>query len=133
MKRGTAVVVASLLVGLAVLFPLGAFAGGELADDDDDRPEGDKTKGPYGFVKDTRGAVIAEATVTVDVKNRGQVVTQTNLLGAYRIPTFGIEIKPDDVTIGCKKEGFKQVQVLERLGMGDPKDGFEVECVMQKQ
>ncbi len=95
--------------------------------------KGDKTTGPYGFVKDTRGSVVADATVTVDIKNRGQLVTQTNILGAYRIPTFGIAINPDDVTISCKKEGYKQVSVMHRLGMADPKAGFEVECTLQKQ
>lgn len=124
-------IVAIAMIGLAVVFPVCAWAGGELTDEDHD--DGDTTSGPYGFVKDTRGVVIPEATVTVDIKNRGQLVTQTNLLGAYRIPTFGIQIKPEEVTISCKKDGYKQVSVQERLGIADPNGGFEVECVMQKQ
>ena len=52
----------------------------------------------------------------MDIKNRGQLVTQTNLLGAYQIPTFGIEIKPEDVTISCKKDGYKQISVVHREG-----------------
>ena len=70
--------------------------------------------------------------MTVDIKNRGQIVTQTNILGAYKIPTFGVQIKPDDVTIGCKKDGYKQVGVIQREGMSDPSEGFEVECTLQK-
>jgi len=69
--------------------------------------------------------------VTVDIKNRGQLVTQTNILGAYKIPTFGIQIKPEEVTIRCKKDGYKQVSVVEN-GVADPNGGFEVECTMQK-
>ena len=69
----------------------------------------------------------------MDIKNRGQLVTQTNLLGAYKIPTFGIVIKPEEVTISCKKDGYKQVSVQQRLGMGDGQGGFEVECTLQKQ
>jgi hypothetical protein len=84
-------------------------------------------------VKDTRGSALPEATVTVDIKNRGQLVTQTNVLGAYKIPTFGIEIKPEEVTISCKKDGYKQVEVVQRSEITDPKAGFEVECVMRKQ
>jgi hypothetical protein len=130
MKRG--VLIATLLVAaMAVAAPHGAWAGGELTDEDHD--DGDTTTGPYGFVKDTRGNVIAEATVTVDIKNRGQLVTQTNVLGAYRIPTFGIEIKPEEVTISCKKDGYKMVGVEQRMAMGDQTGGFEVECTMQKQ
>src|SRR5690349_14467159 len=101
MKRGNALIVALMVAVVAGVFPFSAWAGGELTDEDKD--DGDTTTGPYGFVKDTRGAVVAEATVTVDIKNRGQLVTQTNVLGAYRIPTFGIEIKPEEVTISCKK------------------------------
>jgi hypothetical protein len=131
MKRGNVLIATLLVAAMAVALPLGAWAGGELTDEDHD--DGDTTTGPYGFVKDTRGSVIPEATVTVDIKNRGQLVTQTNLLGAYRIPTFGIEIKPDEVTISCKKDGYKMVGVEQRMGMGEPTAGFEVECTMQKQ
>jgi hypothetical protein len=130
MTKIQARIVAVAMIGLVVL-PVAALAGGELTDEDDiDDP--DKTTGPYGFVKDTRGAVVPEATVTVDIKNRGQLVTQTNLLGAYKIPTFGIVIKPEEVTISCKKDGYKMVNATERLGITDPNGGFEVECVLQK-
>ena len=78
-------IVAIAMIGLAVILPVGAWAGGELADEDH-HDDGDTTTGPYGFVKDTRGTAIPEATVTVDIKNRGQLVTQTNILGAYKIP-----------------------------------------------
>jgi hypothetical protein len=130
MNRRQAWMVAVAMIGLALIFPVSVWAGGELTDEDKD--DGDTTTGPYGFVKDTRGNAIPEASVTVDIKNRGQLVTQTNLLGAYKIPTFGIEIKPEEVTISCKKEGYKQVSVIER-GMADPNGGFEVECTLQKQ
>ena len=128
-------ILAIAMIGLAVVLSPAAWAGGTLEEDDHTHDEGDNTKGPYGFVKDTRGAVVPEATVTVDIENRGQLVTQTNILGAYRSPPFGIAIKPEEVTISCKKEGYKQVRVVERLAMGpfDPKAGFEVECTMQKQ
>jgi hypothetical protein len=124
-------IAAVAMIGLALVFPVSVWAGGELTDEDKD--DGDTTTGPYGFVKDSRGNPIPEAAVTVDIKNRGQLVTQTNILGAYKIPTFGIEIKPEEVTISCKKDGYKQVSVVERQGITDPGAGFEVECTMQKQ
>jgi hypothetical protein len=131
MKRAIAWAAIGLMIGWAVIFPISAWAGGELTDEDHD--DGDTTTGPYGFVKDTRGNALPEATVTVDIKNRGQLVTQTNILGAYRIPTFGIEIKPEEVTISCKKDGYKQVSVVQRESMSEPSAGFEVECTLQKQ
>ena len=132
MNRGQAWIVAVAMVGLAIVIPLNAWAGGELTDEDQDDAS-DTTTGPYGFVKDTRGSTIPEATVTVDIKNRGQLVTQTNVLGAYKIPTFGIEIKPEEVTISCKKDGYKQVSVVHREGLNDPSGAFEVECTLQRQ
>jgi hypothetical protein len=132
MNRGQVWFVAVAMIGLAFVIPVSAWAGGELTDEDQDDAS-DTTTGPYGFVKDTRGSTIPEATVTVDIKNRGQLVTQTNVLGADKIPTFGIEIKPEEVTISCKKDGYKQVKVEQRLGMGDGTGGFEVECTLQKQ
>lgn len=132
MNRGQSWIAAVAMIGLAIVIPPSAWAGGELTDEDHDDAS-DTTTGPYGFVKDTRGSTIPEATVTVDIKNRGQLVTQTNVLGAYKIPTFGIEIKPEEVTISCKKDGYKQVNVQQRLGMGDGTGGFEVECTLQKQ
>ncbi|HET7680764.1 MAG TPA: carboxypeptidase-like regulatory domain-containing protein [Xanthobacteraceae bacterium] len=132
MKLGNVGFVAVAMVSLALLLPLTAWAGGELADEDHD-DHGDTTKGPYGFVKDSRGSPVPEATVMVDIKNRGQLVTQTNILGAYKIPAFGIEIKAEDVTIGCKKDGYKQVSVVLREGLNDPSGAFEVECTLQKQ
>ena len=133
MKPGNAWIAAAAIVGLVFVLPPSALAGGMLGDDDHEHDEADKTTGPYGFVKDNRGSVIPDAMVTVDIKNRGQLVTQTNILGAYRIPTFGIAISPDDVEISCKKEGYTQISVVQRLGMADPKAGFEVECTMRKQ
>ena len=132
MKPYQARAVILAMIVLAVILPVGAWAGGELADDDH-HDEGDTTKGPYGFVKDTRGSPIPEATVTVDIKNRGQLVTQTNILGAYKIPAFGIEIKVEDVAISCKKDGYKQISVVHREGLNDPSGAFEVECTLQKQ
>jgi hypothetical protein len=130
MKRGKRSVAAA--IGLALL-ALPAQAGGELDDDDHEHADTDAAKGPYGFVKDTRGSPVAEAVVTVDVRNRGQLVTQTNILGAYRIPAFGIPILPQDVTVSCRKEGYRQVSVVHREGMNDPSGAFEVECTLQKQ
>src|SRR5215213_10169831 len=123
MKRRNAWIAIGLMTGWAIVYPITAWAGGELTDEDKD--DGDTTTGPYGFVKDTRGNALPEATVTVDIKNRGQLVTQTNVLGAYRIPTFGIDIKPEEVSISCKKDGYKQTSVEQRLGMGDQAGGFE--------
>lgn len=131
MKRGNAGIVTLVMVGLAILLPVSAFAGGELADEDHD--DSDKASGPYGFVKDTRGVAIPEATVTAEIKNRGPIIAHTNILGAYRIPGFGIDINPDDVTIACKKDGYKQLRVVRRQESPDGKAAVEIECTLERQ
>jgi hypothetical protein len=107
----------------------GARAGGEL---EDDEHLGDPTTGPYGFVKDTRGAAVPQATVIVDIKNRGPIVTYSNVLGAYRIPTFGKEVKPEDVTVTCRKEGYRLARVVPRMEHSNT-EAFEIECVLERQ
>jgi len=56
MKPIQARIVAIAMIGLAVVLPVCAWAGGELTDEDKD--DGDTTTGPFGFVKDTRGVEI---------------------------------------------------------------------------
>ena len=57
------------------------WAGGSGFGDDDDHHE---HEGPafFGFVKDTNGATVPDAKVTVAVKDRGGVITRTDALGA---------------------------------------------------
>ena len=60
-----------------------AWAGGAgFGDDDDTSAE----TGPsyFGFVRDTNGATVPGAKVTVAVKNHGSVITRTDALGTYR-------------------------------------------------
>ena len=93
-RRGS---VASLLVVLTCMLSTAAWCGGAGFGDDDDNSE---EEGPsyFGFVKDTNGATVPDAKVTVGVKDRGGVVTRTDALGAYKVPGFGKE-KVDDGTL----------------------------------
>ena len=104
------------------------WAGGSGFGEDDDHSE---EEGPayFGFVKDTNGATVADAKVTVSVKDRGGVITRTDALGAYRVPGFGKEVDPNEVLISCEKVGYKQVRVLRRQASGaDEKTPIETEC-----
>jgi hypothetical protein len=108
------------------------WAGGSGFGDDDHDHE---NEGPayFGFVKDTNGATISDAKVTVAIKDRGGVITRTDALGAYRVPGFGKEIDPKEVLISCEKQGYKQVRVLRRTAQdADPKVPIETECMMQR-
>jgi len=102
---------------------------------DDEGPDAHQDDGPsyFGFVKDSSGATMPDAKVTVAVKDRGGVVTRTDALGAYKVPGFGKEIEPKDVEITCEKEGYKQTRILRRrLPPPDSKIPVETECIMQR-
>jgi hypothetical protein len=87
----------------------------------------------FGFVRDTNGATVPDAKVTVGVKNRGGIVTRTDLLGTYKVPGFGKEVDPKDVEVSCDKPGYKQLRVVRRSSPStDPKIPVETECTLQR-
>jgi hypothetical protein len=108
------------------------WAGGSGFGDDDDHQE---HEGPafFGFVKDTNGATVADAKVTVAVKDRGGVITRTDALGAYRVPGFGKDVDPGEVVVSCEKAGYKQVRVLRRtVQNANAQTPIETECTLQR-
>ena len=82
---------AGAVLAIACAVSIAAWAGGSGFGDDDDNSE---EEGPsyFGFVRDTSGATVPDAKGTVGVKNRGGVVTRTDLLGTYKVPGFGKEV-----------------------------------------
>ncbi len=124
--------VAAIAFGITCALSSALWAGGSGFGDDDHDHE---TEGPayFGFVKDTNGATVADAKVTVAIKDRGGVITRTDALGAYRVPGFGKEIDPSSVVISCEKAGYKQVRVFRRTAQdADPKTPIETECTMSR-
>lgn len=113
---------------LAAALPCPLWAGGD-ADEHDEDPEA----GPiyYGFVKDHRGVLIGDAKVTAELKGKGSVIARTDMLGVYKIPGFGKNTNPDDVTISCAKDGYKQTRVLRKPV--EPGRAIETECYLQRQ
>ena len=106
------------------------WAGGENGPDDHDHDDGPNY---FGFVKDTAGKTIRDAKVTADIKGRPSVVARTNAAGAYRIPGFGKNISPTNVTISCAKEGYKQTKTLLKTRPSKtPPVAIEIECTMQQ-
>ena len=106
-----------------------AWAGGEAGNDD--HPHDD---GPYyfGFVKDNSRKAIRDAKVTAEMKGRPSIVARTNAAGFYRIPGFGKDIVPTNVTLSCAKEGYKQTKVFVKTAAAKkPVTAVEIECTMQ--
>jgi hypothetical protein len=84
----------------------------------------------FGFVKDTNGASVPDASVTLAAKGREAVIVRTNSIGAYRA-SFGKDVDANDVVISCAKAGFKQARVLRRTAPTAPRQiPIEIECTL---
>ena len=131
--RGWRASVASMSIGVTCMLSTALWAGGAGFGDDDDNSE---EEGPsyFGFVKDTNGATVPDAKVTVGIKDRGGIVTRTDALGAYKVPGFGKDVDPRDVEIACDKQGYEQLRTLRRMRSpnADPKIPVETECTLQR-
>ena len=113
--------------------PPGAWAGGSsFGDPDEHSPD----EGPsyWGFVKNAAGKPVRDAKVSASYKTSLTLVTRTNAIGAYKVRGFKKEISPNDVTISCSAEGYKQVRIFRRPPMkGKPVKSVETECRLQRQ
>lgn len=111
----------------------GAWAGGSsFGDPDEHSPD----EGPayWGFVKDAAGRPVVDAKVSAAYKTSLTLITRTNAIGAYRVRGFKKDISPNDVTISCAKEGYKQLRVFRRPAVkGKPVKSIETECRLQRQ
>src|SRR5437763_16911262 len=124
--------IAGAVLAMTGALSIAAWAGGAGFGDDDDNSEEERPS-YFGFVRDTSGATIPDAKVTVAVTNRGCVVTRTDLLGTYKVPGFGKEVDPKDVEVACDKQGYKQLRVVRRsVPSNDPKIPIETECTLQR-
>jgi len=107
-----------------------SFAGGDMIDEDDHHDEGPSY---FGFVKDARGAPVADAKVTANVKNGVAFITRTTAAGLYKFGGFSKQVKPDDVTISCAKDGYKQTRVIRRpTPKAEPAKAIETECRLER-
>ena len=128
---------ASLLVGLALLVPLGvislAWAGGASLDEDEE-DQSNAGVSFFGFAKDLdRGGGVADAKVSAEIKNRNaSLVTRTDDQGHFKFSGFSKEIDPKDVEITCVKDGFKLQRTVRRQALGDTISTVEVDCLMVK-
>ena len=92
-------------------------------------------RGPafFGFVKDTNGASVPDAKVTLATKGRDAVIARTNSVGVYRA-SLGKDVDANDVVISCEKTGFKQVRVFRRTEQSaGAQTPIEIECTLMAE
>jgi hypothetical protein len=127
---GHVLMVGAIGFGLAVAVPAYVWPGGS----DDSLPQDHHDDGPsyFGFVTDTSGKMISDAKVTAEIKGRGAVITRTNATGLYKLPGFGKEVAPNNVSISCSKDGYRQTRVLRRTPPNKSVAAIETHCTMQR-
>jgi hypothetical protein len=120
-----------LVVATATLLAA-AGTGPALGGGDDYDAMADKEgKGPsyFGFVRDTRGVAVPDASVVLRPKSGEPVVIKANRVGIYR-SHISKDVRPEDVEVACEKEGYKQVRVARRSTPGAM--NVETSCTMQR-
>jgi hypothetical protein len=123
--------VAASALGICFALSTALWAGGSGFDDDHEHAE-DEGPAFFGFVKDTRGAAVGDARVSVATK-AGELITRSNILGAYRVPGFRKDVDPETVQIVCEKSGYKFVRTMRRSSPStNPTQPIEMECVLQR-
>lgn len=105
------------------------WSGGELGDARDHHADGLSI---FGFVKDSSGRAVRDAKVTANIKGLGSVVTKSDATGVYKFPGFGKNVKQDQISVSCVKDGYKQTKTMMRMPPGKAQTvAIEIECSMQ--
>jgi len=84
----------------------------------------------FGFVRDSKGKVIPEATIKATTPTGSTFVVQADNHGHYRIPGFSKRVDATKVVVTCSKEGYKLVARDRRLMRSNPKAPVETNCIL---
>jgi hypothetical protein len=118
----------ALFVGVALAIPL-ARAGGEMGDEAEHHDDG---LAIFGFVRDAAGKPIVDAKVVAEVKTGTRMVARTSIVGLYRFSNFDKQVKAEDITISCSKDGYKQARIVKKPAPANPSNkAVEIECRLQ--
>ena len=121
---------ACIAIAFAVAFQ-DVWAGAEMTGDLEDHHD----EGPsyFGFVKDARGAPVPDAKVTASIKNGLTLITRTTTTGMYKIGGLSKQVNPNDVTISCAKDGYRQTRIFRRTPpKADAAKPIETECRLER-
>lgn len=120
-------IAAFVLIGVQCALAATALGGGSMLDEDDHHAY------YFGSVKDADGAAVVNAKVKMQTKTI-TIMTQSNDVGAYKLPVVGATVNPDELTISCSKDGYRQLDVLRRSAPGgDGKEPVEIDCTLQHE
>lgn len=84
----------------------------------------------FGFVRDNRGKLIANASISATTPSGSSFVVQADKMGHYRIPGFSKSVDATKVVVTCSKPGYRLVSRDKRILRGSPKAPIETDCVL---
>ena len=84
----------------------------------------------FGFVRDSKGKVIPEATIKATTPTGSTFVVQADNRGRYRIPGFSKRVDASKVVVTCSKEGYKLVARDRRIMRSMRNAPVETNCVL---
>ncbi len=118
----------ALALGVSVANAVWAGGGGFGSDEADDKDAGPPF---FGVVKGKDGKALADAKVTATIaKSNSTLVLRADSQGHFFVRGFDKSIDPNDVTISCSKDGYR-----EAAGMKAPSAGssapIEVVCILE--
>ena len=132
-QRLTALPIA-VAFGVAALFAcVPAFAnGGDFFEELSATWQNNSDEGvPYfGFIKDSKGKLIPNASVTATTPSGSSFVVQADNMGHYKIPGFSRSVDPKRVQVTCSKPGYRLVSRDRRLLRGVANVPIETDCVL---
>ena len=84
----------------------------------------------FGFVRDAKGKLIPNATVTATTASGSSFVVQADNMGHYRIPGFSKSVDPKRVQVTCSKPGYTLISRDRRLLRGATHAPIETDCIL---
>ncbi len=84
----------------------------------------------FGFVRDSKGKTIPNASITATTAKGSSFVVQADNMGHYRIPGFSKSVDPKQVQITCGKAGYRLVSRDRRVLRGAPNAPIETNCIL---
>ena len=134
-RVGSSLLRAACVAGAALFVASGAHANGGdffeemMANFHDNKDDGV----PYfGFVRDSKGKMIPNATITATTPTGSSFVVQADAMGHYRIPGFSKRVDHTKVQISCSKEGYKLVARDRRALRGVANAPVETNCTLAR-
>src|SRR6266566_6303926 len=84
----------------------------------------------FGFVRDSKGKIIPNASITATTASGSSFVVQADSMGHYRIPGFSKNVDAKRVQVTCSKAGYRLVSRDRRVLRGAPNAPIETNCIL---